>query len=107
MQADQIAMTVAPKPDERTDVVSFYGYLGDGSEPDTFRLYDEWFSEWLELPAGSIVAQREGNDETGGRSYVWVRRDVQLVQSRSATAYELAQAAVDENPAAGTHPRKG
>jgi hypothetical protein len=107
MKADPIATTVAPTPENRADVVTFYGYLGEGSDPDTFRLYDEWFSEWIELPAGSIVAQREGNDESHGRSYVWVLRDVQLVQSRSATAFELAQAVVDEDPAAARYPPKG
>ena len=83
----------------------FCGYLGKGptSQP---RAYTSTRGSTRGSPIhdDDIVAQVKTTTEDG-KSYVWVKRDVTIIQCHSATAVELAQMIDDDVDPGAIYPK--
>jgi hypothetical protein len=87
------------------EVVRFCGYLGEGPSEATSRIYlHPWFHTWLTVLDDDIVAQVKTTTQDG-KSYVWVKRDVTIIQCRSTIAADLAQALEDDVDPSAIYPK--
>jgi hypothetical protein len=79
-QSDFVAKMVAD-PNRPPATVMLTGYLGASSEDAHARLYfDTNLSCYVEIPNGSILYSQDAGAETGlGLSFVWVKRDAELI----------------------------
>jgi hypothetical protein len=91
---DPVAENVLPEG----QCVSFRGWLGAGSDENTYYLWtSSRLDERFELTAGVIVFQVPGSQATDGASTIWVRRDAEIVKTQFASAIEFADAQLEDD----------
>ena len=104
--SDAVANAVAPDEATRQGAVVLFGYVGATSSEGVSRLYREDFQSWYEVKDGDVVHQLPGADP-GGRSYLWVKRDADIVHSTAKPASEFAKDEAEAVDPGGTYyPRR-
>lgn len=106
-QIDPVAADVAPDENQRQNATVFFGYVGATTTNGIYRLYDEGFQSWCELRESDILHQLQ-NTDPGGRSYLWVARDAEIICSRARTALDVSQdeAEAVDTPGGTLYPRR-
>jgi hypothetical protein len=79
-EPDPLVTRLTRVENETEDVVALVGFIGPQREGH-FRLYaDRHLQRWLEIPVGNVKdsVRIDTEDPLGGRTIVWVDRDVMV-----------------------------
>jgi hypothetical protein len=92
-EPDPLVTRLTREANETEDVVALVGFIGPQREGH-FRIYaDRHLQRWLEIPAGNVKdsIRIDIDDDLGGRTIVWVDREVMIGPVFDDTILEAMQ----------------
>lgn len=94
LHMDELVAALVPDPKAPPDALLLSGFVGDSSEEGHVRLYfDAEMRVYVDIPRDAVLYSRPLPEELSpfGGSYVWIRRDAELVQGKMGTERKKAR----------------
>lgn len=94
MDEDEIIKQLVPDPSQIPDARLLFGYLGKSNRSGYWRLYfTPELNEFVEIPEDDILHSQKMDKEisTLGGTYLWIRRESNLVSTRTVSRQQQAE----------------